>query len=175
MHLTLSDLGNLGDFIGALAVVASLIYVGLELRRNTRTLRAQAHETMVSGYLSTTQMFAEHAAILAKGMVSSPEEFQGFPASDKVVFFATMFAFHKHFEQMYAQYRRGFIEEGEWQAWSEHILMQFHQPGPQWWWKLRRTSFAEPFRRYLDTSKPPQMLSMAQLLRDEGEGHPPSV
>ncbi len=40
--MTLQDLGNIGEFVGALGVVASLIYLALQIRQNTRQLRNNA-------------------------------------------------------------------------------------------------------------------------------------
>ena len=42
--MTLEDLGNVGEFVGALAVVASLIYVALQLRQNTEQMAENAEE-----------------------------------------------------------------------------------------------------------------------------------
>ena len=36
--MTLQDLGNLGEFISAVAVVVSLVYVAYQIRQNTRQL-----------------------------------------------------------------------------------------------------------------------------------------
>jgi len=37
--MTLEDLGNIGEFVGAIGVVASLIYLALQTRQNTRAVR----------------------------------------------------------------------------------------------------------------------------------------
>ena len=41
----LEDLGNLGDFLGGIAVIATLLYVAIQIRQNTRQI-AQNSETM---------------------------------------------------------------------------------------------------------------------------------
>jgi hypothetical protein len=41
-RMTLEELGNLGDFVAALGVIASLLFVGLQMRTNSRLLRATA-------------------------------------------------------------------------------------------------------------------------------------
>lgn len=164
--MTLSDLGNLGEFIGAIGVIASLIYVGLEVRRNTNALHAQAHESVVSGYMGSIQLFTDHAETAAKAFKSSYQEFRQFSDAEKAIFFGTIYAFFKHFEQVHAQYRRGLIEQENWDAWNEHIRMQFHQPGVQWWWQLRRTSFCKSFRDYLENSAPPEMMTFSEVLND---------
>jgi len=164
--MTLDDLGNIGELVGAIGVIASLIYVGIEVRRNTKALRLQAHETVVSGYMASIQVFADHAESTAKAFQSSYEEFRNYSDAEKMVFFGAIFGFFKHFEQIYAQYRQGLIGASEWEAWSEHIRMQFHQPGVQWWWKLRRASFSRSFRDYLDESQPPKMITLTDVFHD---------
>ncbi len=37
--MTLSDIGNLGEAISAVAVVASLVYLAIQIRQNTRQMR----------------------------------------------------------------------------------------------------------------------------------------
>jgi hypothetical protein len=39
--VNLDDLGNLGEFLAAVAVIGSLIFVGIQMRLNTRELRLQ--------------------------------------------------------------------------------------------------------------------------------------
>jgi len=168
--MTLSDLGNIGNFAGAIGVIASLIYVGLEVRRNTKALRAQAYETVVSGYMDSISVISEHADVVAKCFKASYEEFRNYPDGERTIFFAAIIGFFKHFEQIHAQYRQGLIGDQEWDSWSEHIRMEFHQPGVQWWWKLRRSSFVKPFREYLDNSGRPEMQLLTEILQDGADG-----
>lgn len=44
--MTLQDIGNIGEFIAAFGVIASLIYIGFQVRQNTRAMRAQIHENL---------------------------------------------------------------------------------------------------------------------------------
>jgi len=39
--LDLQFLGNLGEFIGGLAVIVSLVYLALQVRQNTQSLRTE--------------------------------------------------------------------------------------------------------------------------------------
>jgi hypothetical protein len=39
MHMSLNDLANVGQVIGAIAVVISLIYVTSQIRQNTNAVR----------------------------------------------------------------------------------------------------------------------------------------
>jgi hypothetical protein len=42
--------------------------------------------------------------------------------------------------------------------------MQFHQPGAQQRWKLRKETFTPAFREYLDASTAPEMRKFVDLL-----------
>ena len=162
--MTLSEIASISEIVGAVGVIASLIYVGLEVRRNTTALRTQAHESMVSGYIASIARITENASVIARAFPSTYEEFSTFSAEDKMVYFSVIFGFFKHFEQMHTHYQRGLIAEDEWDAWSEHVRMQFHQPGVQWWWSMRKNSFLRSFRTYLDSSEPSNMVSMVNVL-----------
>ena len=38
--MNLRDLGNIGEFVGAIAVVVSMVYLAIQVRRNTQSLDA---------------------------------------------------------------------------------------------------------------------------------------
>jgi len=56
--MTIQDLGALGEFIAAIATLATLVYLALQLRSNTNVSRFDAH-------LKTRQLSAEAAKIMA--------------------------------------------------------------------------------------------------------------
>ncbi len=97
-------------------------------------------------------------------MKSGQPDFADLNDARKMFFFSTMLGFFKHFEMMFVQYSQGVMDEETWNAWSEHIRMQFHQPGAQHWWRLRKPVFIPAFRQYLDASTAPDMRRFADLL-----------
>lgn len=46
----LEALGNLGDFIGGIAVVATLLYLAVQVRQNTVALRTASRQQIVAGF-----------------------------------------------------------------------------------------------------------------------------
>ena len=52
--MTLEDLGNLGEFIAAVAVVVSLVYLALQIRQNTRSVRDSAFQAVASSVQETS-------------------------------------------------------------------------------------------------------------------------
>lgn len=65
--MSLQDLGNLGEFIGAFAVVISLIYLAIQIRQNTKQMRESSQvsrlllqENFVSGQEAFFRSFLEN-------------------------------------------------------------------------------------------------------------------
>jgi hypothetical protein len=51
--MTLQDLGNLGEFVGAIAVVATLVYLALNIRQNTAHLSQNTRAVQLSALQAT--------------------------------------------------------------------------------------------------------------------------
>ncbi len=61
--MSLQDLGNIGEFIGAIGVVLSLFYLAIQIRQNTRQLEQNTRSVRSSSF---------HAASIAVGSYISP-------------------------------------------------------------------------------------------------------
>ena len=46
--MSLENLGNLGEFIGAIAVLVSVMYLALQIRQNTKSLITQTGQAIMS-------------------------------------------------------------------------------------------------------------------------------
>ena len=56
--MTLEDLGNLGEFLGAIGVIVTLAYLALEIRQNTRMMRASIRQARADSALQNQTMTA---------------------------------------------------------------------------------------------------------------------
>jgi len=162
--MTLQELANFGEILGAAGVIASLIFVGWQINANTRAARLRMHEQVTQTYMSFLGSILVDPGSFAAGLKSEHPEFADLNDAQKAFFFSTMLGFFKHFEMMCVQYAQGVMDEETWNAWSTHIRMQFHQPGAQNWWNLRKDAFTPSFREYLDTSTAPEMRKFVDLL-----------
>jgi hypothetical protein len=68
--LTIEDFGNIGEFIAAIATVATLAYLAVQIRLNTKSNQASTASAWF-GQESTIAMFiAQHANIYRRGNVN---------------------------------------------------------------------------------------------------------
>ena len=158
-------LGNYGEFVGAFGVVLSLVFVGYSIVQNTRATRAQTRHAITQSFMAIAEIISVRPEAFAAGLSSNLTDFDQLPAGDKVYFISSIFGLFKYYELMFMEYRDGNTDDVSWNAWSQHMLMQFHQPGVRAWWVTRETTFHPEFRKFLNDSEPPNMPSFTELLR----------
>jgi len=132
--VTLEDFGNLGEFIGGLAVIATLVYLAVQIRQNTKLLRRSAEQTSRSDSTAAIALAAqspENAVVYHKGLAEpdalSPEERTHF-----YLFMAANF-YHLHFG--HTAYQDGAQSEDSWRLQLQGLRFFVSRPGVRTWWK----------------------------------------
>jgi hypothetical protein len=148
--MTLMDtaqvLGNLGDFLGAIVVTATLIYLAVQVRQNTKALHAQSRQAVLAGsqvaLISAIDHPDIHLAILRGRNTLSPEE------NVKVFFWLTTVM--RAAEFAWLQFRDGVIDEVQWR--QELLVVQtvLGDDINRLWWSRARPMFAAEFAAYVD-------------------------
>ena len=69
--MTITELGSLGEFIGAFLLFGSLIYVGIQIRQSNQTDRLNAAISFEDQYKNTVAFFSSSkdiADVMARGL-----------------------------------------------------------------------------------------------------------
>ena len=123
--MTIMELGALGEFIGAIAVVTTLVYLAIQIRQNTHTMEegkrlalaqtyqmradalqqmlVQASESEYIGPIITKLTLADYPENLASLDVLTPEE--------RGRFRQWQIAQQTHWDNMYYQYQQGYLDD----------------------------------------------------------------
>lgn len=128
--------GAISEAIGALAVVASLIYVGRQfLHSSTYALETLYFQT-VANLSSTT----EHSSITRRGHI----DYESLTEEERWHFGMLHFNLFAVSEQMYLQYRRGLLQKTS----AERALRVCHfylsQPGIKVFWESQMKHYLQP-------------------------------
>jgi hypothetical protein len=140
--VTLEQLGNLGDLIGGIAVVASLLYVAVQLRQNTRITRSAVRQSIAARASDLQLSVAQNNDILAavaklfQGKEMSPEE------SIRLHFF--LGGLFRATEEAFLQHREGFLEDEYWNTRARLMINYLRYPGMFEAWKERLRSVYHP-------------------------------
>lgn len=167
--VTLSELGNIGEFISSIGVIVSLIYLAVQIRKNTDTERTSTYQSVVSDFGSLNQTMsssAELSSLYVKGM----ENFNDLAADEKARISQLFFATFHYFENMFYQYRKGYLETDVWRGWERLMLTYYARPGFQSWWSVRRDVFSDSFGEFLDTTEPDKYVASYNDVTQLGTG-----
>jgi hypothetical protein len=144
------------DIIATAAVLASVIYLALEVRRSTKATYSQT-------YQSAVQALGEMAAIVGDSKERSKMFALGMADPDKLdedeyLQFAYLgISLFRRYENAYFQYRSGMIDDEFWNGHRDNLLWFYHRPGTQRWWRERRLGFSSGFREFLESTSPDDM------------------
>ena len=157
------------QIIAAAALVASLLFVGFEIRHATRATRAQINQNIASGWFSVGPLIADSSRLFVTGIRADEQAFAALSDEQKLGFGSVLFVYFKHYENMFLQHQEGFIHTEDWNAWMTHLFLFWHTPGVQVWWRMRRGVFSPGFRHYLETSPQATTPPPADLLTTYGQ------
>jgi hypothetical protein len=143
-------IGAIGEMLGAIGVVASLIFVGIQLLHNTKALRLNGTSNVIEqlcnkiDYLAKTE---EVATLFFKG-APNPQSLEGLSyyrftllAQSLVLYFANVFF----------QYRSGALDKEAWESICSQLTNTMNSPGMLDYWTKRGGNFPLAFREFMDT------------------------
>jgi hypothetical protein len=111
--MTLNDLANLGQIIGALAVVISLFYVAHQIRQNTNAVQsatAQAVHEHFSNWYNLVAADAELSRIAANGL----RDYASLSGQERVRFVETFMSFLSYSQNAFLKWREGLLKPALW-------------------------------------------------------------
>ena len=147
--LTLEQIYFIGQTISAIAVVLSLIYVGLQVKQNTtatQTASAQAYVTADNEIVGLINSSPKLADVLHQGA----NGLSALKGGDIIRFMAFHDLIFISFQSFHLQWKKGTLDEGLWGTYRQSFLDLLQQKGQQDWWALRRHWFTSEFQDYVE-------------------------
>ena len=152
--MSLEQASFLAQILSAIAVFASLVFVGVQLRQANKVAKAAASQAHSSSYQALTTSLIEDAtfaSIWRRGLLNldSLEE-------DEIVrFFAYSSAMFRVFEAARVQWHCGQLDHEHWHTIEQQAISLSGMPGFQAFWKVRGHWHCAAFRDWFD--KLPQL------------------
>jgi len=153
--LTLDDLANVGEILGGLAVLVSLIYLIVELRRNTKTARSGAAWNATVALAELCEEISaspELAELVSRGHepTADPNDFSS--AEFSQFFFVCRSVLYKYEGQWYL-WREGILSDEMWQnrrRWAK-AFVSLPLPGRVWELEKQQHQYADGFIKSVDS------------------------
>ena len=139
----------LGQIIGAIAVVISVIYLALQVRSNARQTRLASMRSMsdaFNGFLQGLAGNPQMGDLWYRG-VTDYESIQG---GDLPRFNALIDHLFRIYEDMFYQKLEGHLDPRVWRGFEAPMRDIIAYPGIQAWWRSRSHWFSEEFANFVN-------------------------
>ena len=137
------------QILGGIGVIASIVYVGIQIRNNARALRAATYQQLsvisLQGWMSMAHN-GETTGIMLRGM----DDFSSLNRVEKARFRFVVMGYVKGFENAWFQRKIGTLREGDWKASTADLHSFFSTPGTHAAWPMVKNRFNAEFTAYLD-------------------------
>ena len=149
--MNIETLGNLGEFIGSLAVLVTLVYLSIQTRQTVAMSRQSSHSDILARRQDLMELLMERDFIEVWGKGCSRKKMD---ALDAQRFTSFAISFLSHVQDTYIQYKAGLIDEEIWLAERKLMTVSFGQPGFLNWWEHGQQFVTEEFAREIESCGP---------------------
>ena len=142
-------IGAVGEMIGASAVVISVIYLALQIRKQTHESRLAATRELNNHNLQAQAVLTDNGEI-ASIYLRAVQDYESLPDVDRL---RISLHFHRNFrimEQQFLHTKSGNVEASYLDSVNKAYREWLIFPGVQQWWKLSKHYFVSIFCRHIE-------------------------
>lgn len=146
--MSLSDLASVGSLVSGAAVLASLIYLGQQIRQSSRNQRAEIHQARLHTRMAYIDKLASPGVIslVRRGGIGdktlSDEACEQFVLHVMGDFFA--------YEEWFLQHRDAMLDDRRWTGNLNSMRSELRFPGFRAAWQVTRPLYDPEFARFVD-------------------------
>ncbi len=147
--MTIQDWGALGELIGGLAIIVSLIYVGLQIKQNTKATQVATSQEFIESHGAVVLPVAfnkEFRDVYWRGLAGL-SNLQG---SELAAFSAWNIQGFRAWESFYYQWQAGVLDDHLWSGFKIQFCALIGSPGIREMWKMRQHFFSEEFQEFVE-------------------------
>jgi len=125
--MTIMELGALGEFLGSIGVITTLVYVAIQIRQNTASAKASAYQTWVSDNISINNSAPKD---LRKGIEHSAQ----LDSDSEASFALWNYGLFHLVQAIDYLHEMGAVDEALWQSEISRAAGHLGNPGVRQWW-----------------------------------------
>lgn len=144
MDLNWDSIGAIGEIIGAVGVIASLFYLGRQLRQNSKTISDEIFQRLLTNYHTGMDLLLrdpDAIRIFYLGL----RDYYALSEDERSVWVTQLHAFLRRYENIVLQSKKHDVDLGV----IESIQRQWHQllgqPGAKTFWPRAYKSYSDEF------------------------------
>jgi hypothetical protein len=143
-------LAAVAETIGALGVIVSLVYLAIQVRQNTRAIRAQTYDSFVTQFRTWNEpMRADER--MAERFHELIEDVESLSPEEQRHAIHVLFDFARLAENLHYQHAEGMVSDAVWRGWENTFRAYLSAPGFAWYLQQRRSFFAPEFNAWVES------------------------
>ena len=146
-HL-LEELGNIGDFIGGIGVVVTLVYLAVQIHQNSRTVKASAAQSVIQSLADAYSMTAASPELCYIIVVGAKDP-STLDDRQRAQLYMWLTSWFRLVEQAYLHYKMGNIPQATWSGQLAHLRSALATPAMASFWRTRSQIYSEEFREFV--------------------------
>jgi hypothetical protein len=161
-------IGAIAELLGAIGVIASLAYLSVQIRQNTRQIGEHSRELRISAIDSIANSFSrfrdplirdpELAALWVRGIA----DYQSLDDVERVRLGRLLQELFFAHQNTWSRFMEGATTEASWLDHRQAIAANLSHPGIKTWWAETRSIYADDFEDVIE-----------ELIRESADGCKP--
>jgi len=147
--MSITEFGALGDIVASFGVIATLIYLALQMRQNTKALRVSTSHALTGDLRSMFSLLASDQG-LAEVLVEAGHKAQ-LVGPTRVRYFTFTSNLLRIYENAYLLKRENSISEAHWSGMTQLVIDYKSMAAFPGYWDDRKHWLSAEFRAYMDT------------------------
>lgn len=147
--MSLDDWGNIGEVIGAIAVVVSLLYLAWQVRQNTESVHASAVDSTINYSMAVRQSVFESQE-LTKIYLDGSNDPQSLSEHDLFRFRLVIHNMLLSHWNIFSQLRFAGLASETWTSQRPTVRRLLSSDGGRWFWENYRDEFESSFQEEID-------------------------
>ena len=146
--MSIAELGSLGEFVGAIAVLITLTYLAVQVRQAKKTLVRQNERNLTSEMVSVTLRFVDSPE-LPRIYLIGVANWQDLTPEERVVLHAWLWSLFSPMEHATIDRATGLFENEIINVYAEGMLNILRTPGALQWYETNKSLFTQQLQDYI--------------------------
>lgn len=148
--MSIQDWGSVGEFAAAIATILTLVYLAVQIRRNTLATHATSFHA-ISDSMNFINVAVAQNPDLVRIWLSGTADRTTLDEGERYQFDLLLLSYFHVFETMYYQARKGAGDHALVTTEERSLDELLGMPGVREWWLQNPFAFSEEYRSYVET------------------------
>jgi hypothetical protein len=142
--MSLEDLGNFGEFIAALGVVGSFIFLAFQIRNNTKSINAASYQEANAAFQNVALLPVIHAEIRHLLLVADTDH-KSLTKEERYGLYSYYQGVFACYQTIFKGYQNGTVDLELWEGCMVALRNMLRLEPVEMWWSTLNPTFAAGF------------------------------